>query len=166
MAAEKNTALSTKPPTTDVYMGVVFELNGEDIALEPKNAINELKTKGLECGLPPGKRVELGTVGAGLRGIFEDLGATPPEFLKADGTIDETQIPDIDFLKRTVTLLTQADLAVEQFHVKIPGTLSKDTNNYYTIGMSATWSADAGTLSDTIKLKLKGIYFKVSNEGG
>ena len=47
-------------PQTKIYLGVAIELAGKTISLEPKNAIQELKTKGIEVELPPGERVYLG----------------------------------------------------------------------------------------------------------
>jgi hypothetical protein len=67
----------TQPTATEtkIYFGVALELAGKVISLEPKNAINELKEKGIEVELPPGERVYLGTVGQSLNSILQTLGA-------------------------------------------------------------------------------------------
>ncbi|EKV02709.1 hypothetical protein Lepto7375DRAFT_4971 [Leptolyngbya sp. PCC 7375] len=154
-----------------VFFGVVLELDGQEIALQPQNAITEIKEKGIEVGLPAGERVVLGTVGERLKGILEALGVDDISFLKADGTLDETQLPDIPAIQTAVNLLTQANLAIEDFHLRIPPTGTSATapskeETAYTVGLSATWTGDAGTLIESLDLKLKGLYFKVSNEEG
>ncbi|NEO19579.1 hypothetical protein [Moorena sp. SIO4A5] len=40
---------------TKVFFGVSLELAGKTISLEPKNAINEIKEKGIEVELPAGE---------------------------------------------------------------------------------------------------------------
>lgn len=171
---------------TKVYFGVALELAGKTIALEPKNAIDEIKTKGIEVELPPGERVYLGTVGQSLGQIFGTLGveqATTDKFLNADGSLKESELPDIPALKKAAGLVLDAGLFVDEFHVRIPGTAAGTTptlpagtppapgstgaakeKTAYTVGLSAEWQADAGNLIDGLDLKLRGIYFKVSNE--
>ncbi len=177
-------AESGTPPTsetktkTKVYFGVALELAGKTIALEPKNAINELKTKGIEVELPPGERVYLGTVGNSLKKILGTLGVPDGDidsFLDSEGKLKADALPDIAALKKATGLVLGAGLFVDQFHVKIPGTAtsgggqsaaggaSKDKTSY-TVGLSAEWLEDAGNLIDGLDLKLRGIYLKVSNE--
>ncbi len=169
------TDLSVKPKT---FLGVVFDFDGKEIALEPTTAITELKTKGLECGLKPGERIDFGPVGGRLRGIFSALdmdASTLDSFLDANGKFKDDVLPDIDVLKNIVNLLFDAELAIEQFHLKIPPTrrppvppatvgdpITPALPTRYTVGLSATWGADGGKLIGN--LKLKGVYFKVSNE--
>jgi len=163
--------VTTTKPATDVFLGIVFELGGTVIPLEPRSAINKIRTEGITCALPPGKKIVLVSLGAALYEIFESLGTTPPAFLNRDGSINEAEVP-ADFLKAPLGLLSSATLTVEDFYVKIPGsgpatgsnTATTTTDNTeYSIGVSATWAGDAGTLSSTIKLKLRGVYFKISN---
>jgi hypothetical protein len=172
-------AESGTPPTsetktkTKVYFGVALELAGKTIALEPKNAINELKTKGIEVELPPGERVYLGTVGNSLKKILGTLGVPDGDidsFLDSEGKLKADALPDIAALKKATGLVLGAGLFVDQFHVKIPGTAatlpggaSKEKTSY-TVGLSAEWLEDAGNLIDGLDLKLRGIYLKVSNE--
>ncbi|NEP01763.1 MAG: hypothetical protein F6K58_24530 [Symploca sp. SIO2E9] len=175
--------MTTTPPQTQVFFGVSLELAGKTISLEPKNAITELKEKGIEVELPVGERVYLGTVGSSLESIFSALGVdaineflvtqadvdagTNPELL---GTVKTEALPDITALQTAANLVLQAGLFVDEFHVRIPGSgatkngaADKD-KTAYTVGLSAEWQEDAGNLIDSLDLKLKGIYFKVSNE--
>jgi hypothetical protein len=165
---------------TKVYLGIALELAGKVIALEPKNAIQELKTKGLEVELPPGERVYLGTVGESLVSIFGTLGVeeeTIGTFLHTTepnrGKLKEDELPDISALKNAANLVFDAGLYVDAFHVRIPGSATTTgtpgspapkEKTAYTVGLSAEWQGDAGRLIDGIDLKLRGLYFKVSNQ--
>ncbi|NEO15779.1 MULTISPECIES: hypothetical protein [Moorena] len=164
---------------TKVFFGVSLELAGKTISLEPKNAINEIKEKGIEVELPAGERVYLGTVGTSLGSIIGTLGVEADFIVTADeaaqsggtlkeGAIDPDVLPDITVLQNAANLLLEAGLYVDEFHVRIPGaatngTVAKD-KTAYTVGLSAEWQDDAGKLIDGLDLKLRGIYFKVSNE--
>jgi hypothetical protein len=166
------------PVPAKTFLGVVFDFDGKEIALEPTTAINELKTKGLECGLKPGERIDFGPVGGRLRGLFTALDMDPTtldSFLDANGKFKEDVLPDIEVLKNIVNLLFDAELAIEQFHLKIPPTrkppvapatvgelITPALPTRYTVGLSATWGQEGGKLIGN--LKLKGVYFKVSNE--
>jgi hypothetical protein len=168
------------PPSTKVYFGVALELAGKTIALEPKNDITKLREKGIEVELPPGERVYLGTVGSSLVTIFDTLGVeatTVGEFLETTGTdkgkLKADALPDIAALKRATSLVLDAGLFVDEFHVKIPGSAPKGTGTAavaskekttYTVGLSAEWQEDAGQLIEGLDLKLRGVYFRVSNE--
>jgi hypothetical protein len=165
------------PPQTKVYFGVALELAGKTISLEPKNAITELKEKGIEVELPPGERVYLGTVGNSLKEILSSLGVTETDsFLEDDGRLKEDALPDISALKKATSLVLDAGLFVDEFHVKIPGSAAKTgtpgtpgnaasrEKTAYTVGLSAEWLEDAGNLIDGLQLKLRGIYLKISNE--
>ena len=162
--------------TTKVYFGVALELAGKVISLEPKNAINEIKEKGIEVELPPGERVYLGTVGNSLNSILQTLGAVEngetASFLNSNGTLKEGELPNIAALKTAANLVVDAGLYVDAFHVRIPGsaasegtasTAAKD-KTAYTVGLSAEWQEDAGQLIEGLDLKLRGVYFKVSNQ--
>jgi hypothetical protein len=167
----------TSSPATKVYFGVVFELFGEVIALEPKNAISEIKTKGIECGLKPGQKIRIGTVGTRLKQILTGVGLEESQttFIKADGNFDDSQLPDIGPLKNAIGLLTQANLTIEDFHIRIPpsaapaaganATPAPKQGTGYTVGLSAVWTEDSGKLIDGLDIKLRGVFFKVSNEG-
>ncbi len=165
----------TKPPTTKVYFGVALELAGKTIALEPKNAINELRTKGIEVELPPGERVALGTVGKSLGEILDSLGVSSSDiesFLEKDGSLKKDALPSITALQDAASLVLDASLFVDEFHVKIPGTaatsgtpgVASKEEIAYTVGLSAEWLQGTGSLIEGLKLNLRGIYLKVSNE--
>ncbi len=149
----------------NVKLGVAFDLNGTAIALEPKEAINEIKTKGIELQLP--QKVELGQVGNGIDSILSKLGSA-----QTVSGIKE-QLRDFEPLTKVYDKVTEAILSVEKFHAKIPGSdyldeKKKTDTNYklsskdykYTIGLSATWPVTG----DEQGLTLTGIYFEASNE--
>jgi hypothetical protein len=168
--------------TTNVRIGLAFDLNGNAIALQPKEAINEIATKGIELTLP--EPVPLGEAGIGIDSILESLGSdyravaltkTGSEYTLKDGSTTEqgkdyiyksVDNLDITVLTSVYQKVMKAQLAVEKFHVKIPGSEAKQANSAiettYTIGLSATWpKSDEDKLSG---LTLTGIYFEVSNE--
>ncbi|NEP24283.1 hypothetical protein [Moorena sp. SIO3I6] len=164
---------------TKVFFGVSLELAGKTISLEPKNAINEIKEKGIEVELPAGERVYLGTVGTSLNSILQTLGAvesgTTASFLNEDGTLKSDELPDITVLQDAASVLVEAGLYVDEFHVRIPGSSASTTNadgkkvvdktkTAYTVGLSAEWQENSGQLIDGLDLKLRGVYFKISNE--
>ncbi|NET67258.1 MAG: hypothetical protein F6K63_23870 [Moorea sp. SIO1G6] len=164
---------------TKVFFGVSLELAGKTISLEPKNAITEIKEKGIEVELPAGERVYLGTVGTSLNSILQTLGAVDPDttasFLNADGTLNSDELPDITVLQNAASVLVEAGLYVDEFHVRIPGSSASTINDQgnkvvdktktaYTVGLSAEWQENSGQLIDGLDLQLKGVYFKISNE--
>lgn len=154
--------------TTSVKLGVAFDLNGTPVTLEPKEAIDDIKQKGIELELP--KRLELGKVGDGVDSILKQLGSnyrlnqeTPSEAGVQIISIKE-KLPDFSPLQNAYGKVETATLSVEKFHAKIPGqtdTKNGQTETKYTIGLSATWQLDGPETG----LTLTGIYFEVSNEG-
>ncbi|MEM9215990.1 MAG: hypothetical protein AAGD25_16795 [Cyanobacteria bacterium P01_F01_bin.150] len=152
------------------YFGVVFDLNNEEIALEPLTDINNAKTNGIECDLE--KPVYLGEVGDNLKGILDALGADSSTVVIDDpanpgsSTInpDLEEIPVVGTIVKT---LLDADVTVEKFYLKIPPSGSSAPTRY-TVGMSAVWDVEAGEGKllgpDDGGLYLKGLYLKVSNE--
>ncbi|MBD2357425.1 hypothetical protein H6G41_22865 [Tolypothrix sp. FACHB-123] len=160
---------------TAVKLGLAFDLNGTPIALEPKQAISEIKKQGFEVELP--KRLELGSAGDGIDNILKQLGSTYRVNQSADSgvTVIKSKLPNFNVLTQLYDKVATARLSVEKFHVKIPGddylTEKKKTdasaqitsNDYkYTIGLSATWPLTGNETG----LTLTGIYFEVSNEPG
>jgi hypothetical protein len=178
-------------PDTKTYFGIVLELNGEVISLSPKTAITEIKTEGIDVGLLPDQTIEFGKVGENLKSILDSLGVST-DFLIEGGTPENPTltvegIEDIEALNRVVQLLFNAELAVEEFHVRVPPSYTLDSDGttlvpipktvtgptgaqitnpklekLYTLGLSATWTGNGGELVSG--LNLKGVYFKVSNE--
>ncbi|MEL7359650.1 MAG: hypothetical protein AAFN40_24350 [Cyanobacteria bacterium J06560_6] len=183
---------------SQVFFGMVLELGGKEISLEPETAITEIKTKGIEVGLPQGQVVQIGGVGENLKSVLDSLGVDSTTFLEIKDvngvkTAEIKDLPDIQVLQNVVNLLFNAQLAVEQFHVKVPPTHrippaapgtqptpgapaptpvpippAERGETAYTIGLSAVWQGDAGVLfgDPQTGLKLKGLFFKASNEGG
>ncbi len=149
-------------PHTDVYLGLVFDYNGTKIPLEPKSAINDIKEKGLECGLPGGQRIAIGSLANGLKTLQADFGIDTSAVTDSDGNL-AIPVPGLSNVFKQIML---AQLAVESFHLKIPGTAApQGTPTLYTLGLSATWPQGTGDLIPGMHLQLLGIYFKVSNEG-
>jgi hypothetical protein len=172
----EKTAVPAKKAPTKYYCGVAFELAGKEVRLDPSTAIGDIKFKGLECSLP--SRVPLGQVDQ----IFDEVtGALGVDYKYV--TIKE-QLKDVPVLSSVVDLLGQADLAIEQFHLKkapthkLPDpTKSEDpaTNKAValtdaekeklsddlTVAMSMTWDTASGEGKLFGNISLKGIYFKV-----
>jgi hypothetical protein len=162
--------------TTNVKLGVAFDLNGTAIALEPKQAINKIQEEGIELKLPDNvQSIYLGTAGQGINSILENFGSTyrvndnsiPDPNPKNLSSIED-QLPEFKILKDTYNKVISAELYVEKFKVKIPGSndkkLDPNVTTQYTIGMSAKWTPDA-TSKDSTGLTLTGIYLEISNEG-
>jgi hypothetical protein len=99
--------------------------------------------------------------------------------LTEDGKLNEDELPDISALKTAANLVVDAGLYVDAFHVRIPGSAPKALQDgqtggttkaaakdktAYTVGLSAEWVEDAGQLIEGLDLKLRGVYFKVSNQ--
>ncbi|AOY81738.1 hypothetical protein BJP36_19315 [Moorena producens JHB] len=139
---------------TKVFFGVSLELAGKTISLEPKNAITELKEKGIEVELPAGERVYLGTVGTSLSSLLTTLGVddgddstddTSGNFDKnfivtaaqasqsndelIEGAINPNLLPDIDVLQNAANLVLEAGLYVDEFHVRIPGSSANEAGS-------------------------------------
>ena len=146
------------------FFGVVFDLNNQEIALEPLTDINKAKTNGIECALD--KPIHLGEVGDNLRGILDTLGADSSTVFTANNEI-QPDIKGLPVIGTIVDTLLQADVTVEQFYLKIPPSGSTAPTRY-TVGMSAVWDVAAGEGKllgpDDGGLYLKGLYLKVSNE--
>ena len=174
-----------------IYFGVSLELAGKVISLEPKNAIDELVEKGIEVELPPGERVYLGTAGENVRKILDtfgvdDEGSETERYILPSGNLNPDKLPDVKALRDVANIVTNAQLYIDEFHIRIPGKGAKAEGNppagdskkiqnnkestAYTIALSAEWKSDeAGTGQELISgfngLKLRGIYLKVTNEG-
>lgn len=161
--------------TTAVKLGLAFDVNGTAIALEPREALSEIKKKGFEVELP--KRIDLGKAGDGINSILKQLGSDYRATAVASETgkiVIKDKIPaGFPALITLYDKVASARLGIEKFHVKIPGDdyleEKKRTNpaatitsaDYkYTLGLSATWPLTGNETG----LTLTGIYFEVSNE--
>lgn len=157
------------PDTTAVKLGVAFDLNGKAVVLQPKEAISAIQKKGIELTLP--ERLDLGSAGSAVDSILAKLGssyrAVKPSAPLSSVTYIKDKIPDFSALTTAYNKVTDAQLHVDKFHAKIPGSETKkadgttpETEIKYTIGLSATWELKG----DETGLTLTGIYFEVSNE--
>ena len=143
--------------TTDVTFGVILEINGEDVPLEPAKAVTDAKKNGVEYSLP--HRVEVGTaaeLGAFLNTLANDVPALPSG--------DSFPTPLDDVYKKVISL----NLAVEELNLKVPPSLNADGSaitpprpTTFTLGLSATWSGNQKVELITGKLAIKGLYVKV-----
>jgi hypothetical protein len=143
--------------TTDVNFGVILEINGEDVTIEPAKAVTDAKKNGVEFSLP--RRVEIGTaaeLGAFLGTLTDDTVALPSG--------DSFPSPLDSAYKKLVSL----NLAVEELNLKVPPSLNPDGTaitptrpTTFTLGLSATWSNDDKVDLISGKLAIKGLYVKV-----
>ena len=154
---------------THLKLGVTFDLNGKTISLQPKEAIDKIKEDGIELTLP--ERMELGTAGSGIDSILTKLGSTYRTVKPVLPESGKEYIYIVDKLPKLLTTVydkvVTAQLNVEKFHAKIPGSKTTKADGKtpeaeikYTIGLSATWDIKG----DETGLTLTGIYFEVSNE--
>jgi hypothetical protein len=159
--------------TTKYYFGVSFEIAGKEVKLDPSTAVSDIKFKGLECSLP--SRVPLGQVDQIFDQVTDALGVDYKFGKMTD------QLKDVPVLSNVVTLLGQADMAIEQFHLKkapthtlpdstkpesdtnqaVPIADDKKADDDLTVAMSMTWDTASGEGTLFGNIKLKGIYFKV-----
>ena len=156
--------------TTHVKLGVTFDLNGKPISLQPKEAIDEIAVNGINLSLP--EPMELGEAGTGIDSILRKLGSDMKVSMPAaDNNKDKKYIynnlPEFKLLQDAYAKVVGAELNVEKFDAKIPGSSTRkadgkttETEIKYTIGLSATWHLTG----DETGLTLTGIYFEVSNE--
>ncbi|WP_143438114.1 hypothetical protein [Hydrocoleum sp. CS-953] len=98
--------------TTNVNFGVVLEINGEDVAIEPTKAVTDAKKNGVEFSLP--RRVEVGTA-ADLAGFLGTLTDEVPSLPSGDSFPSP--------LDTVYKKLTSLNLAVEELYLKVPPSL-------------------------------------------
>ncbi|HEY9618870.1 MAG TPA: hypothetical protein V6C78_00795 [Crinalium sp.] len=173
---------TTTTSTTDFYFGVVFELSGKQIKLEPLTPINRIKQTGLECEID--EPVNLGEIGENLKDLLDTLGADPDTIFVEGTTQIKPEIKDLPVVGEIVETLLEANITIEQFHLKIPPKpalaptptptppptptptpATASTPTRYTVGMSAVWDVEAGKGRLFGNVFLRGLYLKVSNEG-
>jgi hypothetical protein len=145
----------------DVKLGVTFDLDGQAILLKPEQSINQIKKEGIDLYLP--EKLNLGTVERGINGIVGSFGVK-------DFNVEEIgeKLPDFKPLKDAYNKALDAEITVEEFHVKLPGSGRPNQPKQpmtYTIGLSATWLPDGDPPEEQQGLTMTGIYFMVSNEG-
>jgi len=129
------------------YFGIVLEVNGKEIALEPKTAIDQIKEKGIEAELPPGTEVHLGSLGGGLQGFATKLGVNLPA---------KTDLP-LPVLQEAYDTLISAELTINDLYLKIP---PNNATKSYRLGLYVGWPQAKDLVGD---LKLKGFSLKIDS---
>lgn len=139
---------------TDVKVGVILEINGEDVSLEPTTSLANVKQTGVEYSLP--RRVEVGTA----KELVTFLSTLADQEITLPSS---TNFPEP--LASVYKRLNDLNLTVEQLDIKVPP--SEDTKNNpispeprttITLGLSATWSAEGPINLIDGKLAIKGLY--------
>jgi hypothetical protein len=138
----------------DAYFGIVLEVNGKEIALEPKTAINKIKEQGIEAELPAGTEVHLGSMAGGLEKFVQTI---DPKFALPD----QNDLP-LPALQNAYGALKTAELTINDLYLKIPPANSTDSTSYR-LGLYVGWSGQAQTLVGS--LKLKGFSVKLDGTG-
>jgi len=137
------------------YLGVVLELNGKEIALEPITDITRIKQDGIEAGLPTGTEVHLGSIAGGLKELIKKV---DPSFKLPEAS----EIPEA--LRGMYGALTSVELTVNDLYVKIPPTADKgqpQASTGYRLGLYVGWSEPQPLAGD---LKLKGFSVKIEKK--
>jgi len=137
------------------YFGIVLEVNGKEIALEPKTAIDKIKEQGIEAELPPGTEVHLGSVGGGLQGFVQTID-------KKFSLPDKTDLP-LKVLQDAYDTLTSAEITINDLYLKIP---PGDGAKSYRLGLYVGWPHAKDLVGS---LKLKGFSLKIdgtAQDGG
>ena len=144
---------------TTVQLGVVLLVNDQPVPLTPKQG-GDLVKNGLELGLE--QPLAIGTPGQAADG----LEAFIKQFDSSYKLPKSTDLPDE--ISGIADKLSTVDMVIESFHLKVYGT--KDAvkgvkpGTEYTFGMSAMWHDEDAVGLDGIPVKLKGAFFKISNE--
>lgn len=133
----------------DVYLGVVLEINGKEIALEPKTAINKIKEQGIEAELPAGTEVRLGSIAGGLQGFVQKFqpGFTFPA---------KTDLPTP--LQGVYGALTTVELTINDLYIKVPPKEPAGGKNSYRLGIYVGWPTPQELVGN---LSLKGFSVKI-----
>jgi hypothetical protein len=126
----------------DAYFGIVLEVNGKEIALEPKTAINKIKDQGIEAELPPGTEVHLGSIAGGLEAFVKTIDSSFSLPKKED-------LP-LPVLQDSYEALKTAELTINDLYLKIPP--AGQGPKSYRLGLYVGWP-DAKALVGSLKLK-------------
>ena len=166
-----NTQNNTTANQTKLFFGVSLELGGKVISLEPKNAIQDLKTKGIEVELPAGERVYLGTAGSSLNSIFNALGVDSVEqYIDENGNLNTLGILSTDNSPNDVGTLDFAYLNFEELdYWGIDFGLEYFVNNALSVFGNVSWISQTlweelnlvdSEISRPLSLNLPGTRFK------
>lgn len=157
--AATTTAKETQTRDSNVYVGVALDVNNRTVELAPTTPINQISKYGLELELP--ENLYLGKLQAGINAL---VGQFSPGFKFEEY---EQQAAGIPALQNIIKKVGNAEITIQDLHLKIPPDNQKESGNLYTVAMSATWSeaeAQADKLADGFNLTLKGLYVMVTNE--
>ena len=139
--------------------GIVIELMGTQIALNPTTALADLKTKGIELELPRGMEVPLGNIAGGLQSFIQ---ACATAF--GAGTITFPSAADFPEPIHTAFNITNSvSITITDLYLKIPGPGTDPTKQAtaptsYRLG--AYFNIDGADLF-TNKLRLKGFSMRI-----
>jgi hypothetical protein len=144
--------------TASVNVGIVLEINGEDVAIEPAKALTDAKKNGVEFSLP--RRVEVGTA-ADLHAFLNTLTDGVPPLPSGDNFPSP--------LDSAYEKVMSLNLAVEALTLKVPPSVKEDGSGKFdpplpttfTLGLSATWSDNDKVELIQGKLAIKGLYVKL-----
>lgn len=138
------------PPATKLVFGLNFDLHGTMVPVSTDD-ISKMKTEGIDFTLP--EPVDLGTLNDFTAWFNKQFGVNIP-------SADQLPAP----LDKIIGKLATLDVAVEQFHIKVPGTASKDQNKLFTLAMSAIWPDGEGIDLIPGVLSIQGAVFGATNE--
>lgn len=140
--------------TIGAYLGVVLEIGGKEVALEPKTAINRIKEEALEVELPKGTEVQLGSIAGGLEGFAKSV--YPGFKLPA-----KDDLP-LEGLRGVYGVLTTAELTINDIYLKIPA--EKDSKGMpisYRLGIYVGWQEPVNLVGS---LRLKGFSVRIEQD--
>lgn len=144
---------------SNVYVGVALDVNKRTVELAPTTPINRISEEGLELELP--ENLYLGKLADGIDALVSQFS---PGFEFAKYEKDAEGIPA---LQNIIKKVGNAEITIQDLHLKIPPDTNKDAENCYTVAMSATWPETGATpeqLAKGFNLTLKGLYLMVTNE--
>lgn len=129
---------TTSTPT--VACGIVLQVGSKKIALRPRDIEAAVDSPDIDVELPPGLKVDLGTVGDDLSKVLNSIGTLTGITIAVPAWT--STLPDA--FKTVATDIKAATFSIEQLHLKIvttPGTTSgtppKKTHKLsFQIGMS------------------------------
>ena len=132
-----------KPNPRTVKLGFVLEINGQEIALEPRTAVDAIGA-GIEVGLPAGTEVRLGSAAGGLQSF---VSAISKAFGGGDVTLPTLPSP----LDQATDYVSHLDVTINDLWIRFPPKLS-DTPKDYRIGVYVSGRA-IDLVTSAIKFK-------------
>ncbi|HEY3823369.1 MAG TPA: hypothetical protein VGL82_02375 [Bryobacteraceae bacterium] len=141
----------------DVFLGVVLEIEGKDIALEPKTPVNKISVYGLEAELPKGTEVLLGSVGGGIQSFVQSVTGDPTWKMP-----DKKDLPGV--VAGVYDTVMTAEITINDLYIKIPPksndekTAAEKLETAYRLGVYVGWPKPQSLIGN---LSLKGISIRV-----